>query len=229
MSRDSKEKAESTIPNPKSNSDVRLDSNNDEIVYEVKYKLSWWDYGMCLFMFLVGGIVLLAGIDSLLLNKIEIIFFVIVLLPFGILCVVVAIYDLFYTRKNRFYVTNSGIGFERRHWFRMQKRFFKFGEVGVIINHLLPMPSYNTWSRFFIVYPLKIDFQLKAFLGYIRDKNHKYYMFCHIKTNLFSYNNEKEIITFIRQKTKKMLESKNIAITDAELKDKFKSLLHKEI
>ena len=36
MSRDSKEKAESTIPNPKSNSNVRLDSNGDEIIWELE-------------------------------------------------------------------------------------------------------------------------------------------------------------------------------------------------
>ena len=134
---------------------------------------------------------------------------------------------IFYSRKNRFYITNQGIGFERRNWFKMQKKFFKFGEVGIAIN-FIPTPLYfETSVENFIIYPINLTFKPIMF-SYIRDKNYKHYTFCKIFVQL-SLDTEKSILAFIRQKTKEALESQGISISDEELKDKIKDLWHKDI
>ncbi|MCI5787265.1 MAG: hypothetical protein MR025_07455, partial [Helicobacter trogontum] len=61
-----------------------------------------------------------------------------------------------------------------------------------------------------------------------RDKNYKRYIFCKVMTELYR-DDIKEIITFMRQKTKEALESQGIEISDSELRDKFKHLLYKDI
>ena len=62
-----------------------------------------------------------------------------------------------------------------------------------------------------------------------RDKNYKRYIFCKVMTDELYRDDIKEIITFIRQKTKEALESQGIEISDSELKDKFKHLFYKDI
>lgn len=113
------------------NDNIKIDSNGDEIVYEVRHKLSWWDYIMYFIILFLGIAMVYVGIEAFLFNEIEKPFLITSLI-LGIPFTLLSSYRLFYTRKNRFYVTNSGIGFERRKWFRMQKGFFKFGEVGAI-------------------------------------------------------------------------------------------------
>ena len=70
-----------------------------------------------------------SGIEAFLFKETENLM-VVILLIFGIPATLIGFHCLFYAHKNRFYVTTQGIGFERRKWFRMQKGFFKFGEVG---------------------------------------------------------------------------------------------------
>lgn len=146
----------------------------------------------------------------------------------GILFTLVGFYRLFYMRKNRFYVTNNGIGFEYRHWFRIQKGFFRFGEVGLALSHLPASLYFDSSKNIFIIYPINIIYKPLIF-SCLRDKNYKYYIFCKVFTNNFYYHDMKEIITFMRQKTKEVLESQGIEISDSELKDKFKHLLYKDI
>ena len=98
-----------------------------EIVYDVKHKLAWWDYFVysCVFpfaCFLTYGAAIYPVINF------ASIFFVLI----GLFCSLLVLYDIVYTRKNRFYITTQGVGFERRRWFKMQEGFFKFGEVGVL-------------------------------------------------------------------------------------------------
>ena len=109
----------------------KLDSNGDEIVFEVKHNLSWWDYVVIGLLFIFTLIIGIIGIEALCANKTDISTFIFSVL-FGWTGFIFSSYYLFYTRKNRFYITTQGIGFERRHWFRMQRGFFKFGEVGII-------------------------------------------------------------------------------------------------
>lgn len=109
--------------------DIRYDEFGEEILYEIRHNLSWWDYLVFGTMFLFGIIIVYAGIEDFVLERIDIVFFITLML-FGIPFVFLSLFQLLYARKNRIYITNQGIGFERRNWFRMQKGFFKFGEVG---------------------------------------------------------------------------------------------------
>ncbi|MGX3046063.1 hypothetical protein, partial [Helicobacter sp. T3_23-1056] len=72
------------------------------------------------------------------------------LIPLGI----AIFYNLFYCRNNRLYITEQGIGFDRRHYFRMQKKFFRFGEVG--LHNSTIMASFVPLHKFyrFAVFPL---------------------------------------------------------------------------
>ena len=205
---------------------VRFDENGDEIMYEAKHNLTWWDYIMYSIMFLVGILTTYGGIDNFLSNKIDGVFFI-MLLIFGIPCICVSLHFLVYVRKNRFYVTNSGIGFERRKWFRLQKRFFKFGEVGVAMNVLPAFGTCDTPTQIFMFCPIHLTIK-PMFLPRLRDKNYKHYIFCKVLTEF--YRDDKiAIFNFIRQKTKEALESKGIHISDSELKDKIKHLIYKDI
>ena len=113
------------------NDNIKIDSNNDEIVYEVKYKLGIKDTIQYIVMLFFGIGAIYIGIENILLGELtEQVNGVITLLVFGIPLALMSCYYLFYARRNRFYITTQGIGFERRHWFVMQKGFFKFGEMG---------------------------------------------------------------------------------------------------
>lgn len=204
--------------------EIKLDSHGDEIMYEVRHRLGIQDTIQYIIMFMFGIALVYAGIKAFVLQKIDI---VIISMILGIPCGLSSFYRLFYARKDRFYVTNNGIGFEYRHWFRMHKRFFKFGEVGLAL-FCLPAPVYFDSSKeIFIIHPINITYKLMAFPR-LRDKNYKHYIFCKVLTELY-HDDIKAILVFIRQKTKEALESQGIEISDSELKDKFKHLLYKDI
>ncbi|STP08539.1 Uncharacterised protein [Helicobacter fennelliae] len=58
---------------------------------------------------------------------------------------------LFYNRKNKVYVTEQGIGFEKRVWFKIQKKkFFRFGEIGLKV---FTFGLSNQSAEIFIIYP----------------------------------------------------------------------------
>lgn len=207
--------------------EIKLDSHGDEIVYEVKHKLSLWDCFMFNVMLFFGVIMIYGGIrDFLLANKMDGVMFV-MLSILGILFTLVGFYRLFYMRKNRFYVTNNGIGFEYRHWFVMQKGFFRFGEVGLVLSYFSAPAYFDTATHIFMIHSIGITYKHMALVRF-RDKNYKRYIFCKVMTELYR-DDMKEIITFMRQKTKEVLESQGIEISDSELKDKFKHLLYKDI
>ena len=218
---------ESTKLDSANKGEVRLDSHGDEIVYEVKHKLSLWDCFMFNVMLFFGVIMIYGGIrDFLLANKMDGVMFV-MLSILGILFTLVGFYRLFYMRKNRFYVTNNGIGFEYRHWFVMQKGFFRFGEVGLVLSYFSAPAYFDTATHIFMIHSIGITYKHMALVRF-RDKNYKRYIFCKVMTELYR-DDIKEIITFMRQKTKEALESQGIEISDSELKDKFKHLLYKDI
>ena len=210
----------------KNKDEVRFDENGDEIMYEAKHNLTWLDCIIYYIIFLFGILITYGGIESFLSNEIARSLFI-TLLVFGIPFMLFSSYPLFYARKNRFYVTNSGIGFERRKWFRIQKGFFKFGEVGVAINSL-PAPLYlDSSTKIFMFCPIHLTIK-PMFLPRLRDKNYKHYIFSKVLTELYR-DDRMVILNFIRQKTKEALESKGIHISDSELKDKIKDLIYKDI
>ena len=210
----------------KNKDEVRFDENGDEIMYEVRYNLSWWDYIIYSIMFMFGILTIYGGIDNFLSNKIDGVFFI-MLLIFGIPCICVSLYFLVYGRKNRFYVTNNGIGFECRKWFRMQKRFFKFGEVGVATRYSPAPGKCDTPTQIFTFCPIHLTIKF-MFLPRLRDKNYKHYIFSKVLTELYR-DDIMVILNFIRQKTKEALESQGIHISDNKLKDKIKDLIYKDI
>ncbi|WP_233714195.1 hypothetical protein [Helicobacter trogontum] len=217
---------ESKKPNDTKNKDnIKLDSHGDEIVYEVRHRLGISDTIQYIIMFMFGIALVYVGIRGFVLaDRMDGVMFAMLL---GIPCGLSSFYRLFCARKDRFYVANNGIGFEYRHWFVMQKGFFRFGEVGLAL-FCLPAPVYFDSSKeIFIIHPINITYKLMAFPR-LRDKNYKHYIFCKVLTELY-HDDIKAILVFIRQKTKEALESQGIEISDSELKDKFKHLLYKDI
>ena len=130
----------------------KLDSNCDEIVYEIRNNPSWWDY-FVLFVMLFFGIVMVDVTKDFLFDKIDVASFVILLI-LGISFIIMSLYYSFYARKNRIYITNQGIYFEYRNYFRMQKRFFKFGEVGVAIAVANTVLCPITPPKFITIFPI---------------------------------------------------------------------------
>lgn len=104
-------------------------------MYEIRHNLSWWDSLVFGIMSLFGSLLAYGSVSdfSVMAEKCSIDTPIVVGF-FGFSLCWVGIYNLFYTRKNKIYITNQGIGFERRNWFKMQKGFFKFflGGVGGI-------------------------------------------------------------------------------------------------
>ncbi|WP_299548732.1 hypothetical protein [uncultured Helicobacter sp.] len=190
----------------------KLDSNGDEIVFEVKHDTSIETFYLY-FLFLFGVFILISLFinpsDDIVVN----IFMFIVFFPITFYIAKM----LFYNRKNRIYVTNYGIGFERRHWFKMQKGFFRFGEVGLAIIRL---GVGVTSEEVFIFYPFNNKTPKRVPL--FSPKN--YY-----KIMLQDADYSKVFFTFIRQKTKEALESQGKSISDEELKEKIKHLLYKDL
>ncbi|WP_276891058.1 hypothetical protein [Helicobacter japonicus] len=192
--------------------DIRYDEFGEEILYEIRHNLSWWDSLVFGTMFLFGIIIVYAGIEDFVLERIDIVFFITLML-FGIPFVFLSLFQLLYAHKNRIYITNQGIGFERRNWFRMQKGFFKFGEVGfrlvLLSTGLCPVspPSIIT------IFPL----------GNIKSKYVPFWQlksYCHIFLTFWNnyispklYNEITEqcyLHDFLIKKTKEALESQGI-------------------
>ena len=111
---------ESKRPNDTKNKDnIKLDTHGDEIMYNVKHRLNISDTIQYIIMFMFGIALVYVGIRGFVLaDRMDGVMFAMLL---GIPCVFSSFYRLFYARKNRFYVTNNGIGFEYRHWFVMQR------------------------------------------------------------------------------------------------------------
>lgn len=158
---------ESTKLDSANKGEVRLDSHGDEIVYEVRHRLGIQDTIQYIIMFMFGIALVYVGIRGFVLaDRMDGVMFAMLL---GIPCVFSSFYRLFYARKNRFYVTNNGIGFEYRHWFRIQKGFFRFGEVGIFVYYLSPPLHFDTSKNIFIIYSINITYKPLIF-SRLRDK-----------------------------------------------------------
>ena len=163
-------------------------------------------------------LVVYAGLELTLLEKNM--GYLILPLVFLIVCMLL-LHDIFYKRKNRFYITNQGIGFERRKWFRMQKGFFRFGEVGIVqgsgsrnIFYAQPIA--------FILFPLQTQV-LSKWYGYVIKSKTKYEVVAlMVKPSILSpkiydtITQQAFLKDFIMQKTKESLKSQNIKIESFE-------------
>ena len=191
---------------------VRFDENGDEIMYEARHNLTWLDCIIYYIIFLFGILITYGGIRDFLSNEIARSLFI-TLLVFGIPFMLFSSYSLFYAHKNRFYITTQGIGFERRKWFRIQKGFFKFGEVGFLIllvptglcpitpiNKITIFPLGNRKGRFVFNWQLNLlcSLSLMAWNTYVSPK-------------LYNEITEQSYLRdFLIKKTKETLESKGI-------------------
>ena len=127
----------STLKSNDANNEARLDSNNDEIVYEIWHKIGWWNGIWMTIFFLFGSFVIYCAFDAIydpLLDAKGRISLIIFAIFFGVPLCLLMIRCAVFMRRNRFYITHQGMGFERQHWFRMQRGFYRFGEVGVMIT-----------------------------------------------------------------------------------------------
>ncbi|MGX2973063.1 hypothetical protein [Helicobacter sp. T3_23-1059] len=131
-----------------------MDYESECIIFEAKSKLKWWCYILlyvalivCCYMICIA---LLDFINNALSSGLLIFMLIFFLIPLG----VAILYNLFYCSKNRLYITEQGIGFEARHCFRMQKKFFRFGEVG--LHNSTIMATFAPLHKFyrFAVFPL---------------------------------------------------------------------------
>ncbi len=194
--------------------DIRVDEFGEEILYEIRHNLSWWDYVMFSIFFPFSCLVVYAGLELTLLEK-NMGYLILALV--SLIACMLLLHDIFYKRKNRFYITNQGIGFERRHWFRMQKGFFRFGEVGIVqgsgsrkIFYVQPIA--------FILFPLQTQV-LSKWYGYVIKSKTKYeVVVLMVKPSILSqkiYDKTTEQIflkDFIMRKTKESLNNQNIKI-----------------
>ena len=194
----------------KNKDEVRLDSNGDEIMYEAKHNLTWWDYIMYSLFFLIGIGTTYSGIESFLSNEIaEATIMSILGIPF----ILFSLYPVFYARKNRFYITTQGIGFERRKWFRMQKGFFKFGEVGatriICFTGSCPIIPPNVIT----IFPLG-NIKRKQYIPWLLKPYCIFYLVIwniYISPKIYnSVLDEHYLHNFLIKKTKEALESKGI-------------------
>lgn len=174
---------------------TKLDSNGDEIIWEIKSKYYFFNTFTHTIILALCVILLCVGIftdifTALLVKIIWSIFFGFITYHF---------YDTLFGMVC-FYVTNSGVGFERRRLFGIQKKFFKFGEVEVSIGEYQVFVLYNH-NEIFIA-PLNAK-------GWYRRKN---IYRLHFLNFFLSYDNTiYEIWDFIRKKSKTALESKGIS------------------
>ena len=177
----------------KDKENMRLDTDR-EIIWEIKPKYYFLNTLTHIIIFLLCVILLCVGVftdifTALLVKIVWSIFF-------GF-----SIYHIYNTLFGMvcFYVTNSGIGFERRRLFGIQKKFFKFGEVEVSIGEYEVFALYNHNEIFIAPFNSK---------GWYRRKNTYRLHFL----NFFLSDDKKiyEIWDFIRKKSKIALESKSI-------------------
>ncbi|WP_230845641.1 hypothetical protein [Helicobacter pullorum] len=173
---------------------ARFDSNNNEVIWEIKPKYYFLNtlthtiiLVFCVILLCVG---IFTDIFTTLLAKIVWSIF------FGF-----AIYHICDTLFGMvcFYITNNGIGFERKYLFGIQKKFFKFGEIEVSIGEYQVFVLYNH-NEIFIA-PLNTK-------GWYRRKNT--YRLHFLNFNLSDDRKIYEMWDFIRKKSKTALESKGI-------------------
>ena len=186
-----------------------LDSQG-EIIFEIKHNLIWWNYCGLIFCILIGVIMVFSAANAIngydkLSEKIVALCFLLC----GIFLICLPLKDMFYQTKNRFYITDKGIGFERRNWFKIQKRFFIFGEIGVTIGQSSSMNIFSP-TYFFNIFPLgqkRFDFKNRYFFAisswnktYLSQKLHN------------EITGQSYLYDFLVQKTKQSLMSKGINI-----------------
>ena len=201
-----------------------LDSRG-EIVFETKSRLCCWDWIIYHSFLLFSCFIIYFAIFLFLDGKdIMLVMFWFLIGLVGIFMYCAPIYQL----NNRIYITEQGIGFDRRQYFRMQKQFFRFGKIGLCINSLYDMPRFTITSRLnYIFYDINIEVKPMLF-GYIRDKNYKHYIFCKIYTEI-DIDNIKNMLNFIHKKTEQSLQMQGINISNNELKSKFRYLEREDI
>lgn len=199
------------IPNNIESKNIKKSKKFNEIVFDRKHRLNFWEW------FVYGGIIVFIGMCLMCVGFIQTNYFLSFLfILLGILCLNWSYTMLFYKNQDRFYVTKSGIGFERRKWFRIQKRFFKFGEVSIFFGYIGSTDGGS--GDIFIIYPFN-KLRIKRLFFLPKD---------YIKITTYPSASMQDIlhlVTFIRQKTKEALESKEIRITDFELQEKIKSYI----
>lgn len=142
------------IPQEIYDRDCQNDNDLGEMIFNARHNLSLWDYIFKIFVLIFCGFFAL-GSFCVGIERDEIGFGILIGIFFGLPCVE-SLYDLIYLRKNRFFVTDKGIGFERRHFFTMQRLFFYFGEVGFCEN--FPYFAYRkvtTATDIYMLFPLK--------------------------------------------------------------------------
>ena len=199
------------IPNNIESKNIKKSKNFNEIVFDRKHQLNFWEW------FVYGGIIVFIGMCLMYFGFIQTNHFLSFLfILFGTLCLNWSYTMLFYKNQDRFYVTNNGIGFEYRHWFRMQKRFFEFGEVNIFFGYIGSTDGGS--GDIFIIYPFN-KLRIKRLFFLPKD---------YIKITIYPSASMQDIlhlITFIRKRTKEALEAKGIHITDSELKEKIKGYI----
>ncbi|MGX3045899.1 hypothetical protein [Helicobacter sp. T3_23-1056] len=195
--------------NIKSANKSELDSQG-EIVFEIKHNLIWWNYCGLIFCILIGVIMMFSATNAI--NDYDKLSEKIVALCFllcGIFLICLPLKDIFYQTKNRFYITDKGICFERRNWFKIQKRFFIFGEIGVTISSSSSLNIFSS-TYFFYIFPLGhkgVDFKNIYFFS-ISSWNKTY-----LSPKIYNEITEQSFLyDFLVQKTKESLISKDIDI-----------------
>ncbi|GAB0173976.1 hypothetical protein NHP164001_19980 [Helicobacter trogontum] len=206
---------ESKKPNDTKNKyNIKLDSHGDEIVYEARHHLTWWDYFMFSVFFPFSCMLVYTELELFRIH--QHIAFIILALIF-LTGPILLLHDVFYTRKNRFYITTQGIGFERRKWFRIQKKFFRFGEVGMI-EYCGSHKLFYAQPVVFSLYPLQTQV-LNKWYGYVIKSKVKYRVVVFmVELSILSPKLYNEITgqsflkDFIIQKTKESCKNQNIEI-----------------
>lgn len=103
----------------------------DAIIFEIKPKYYFINTLTHILMLIFSINILFASIFSDIFRTLPLVGY---LLWCIFWCFIIYFNFIILFSKVSFYITNQGIGFERRHWFRTQKKFFKFGEVEVSIG-----------------------------------------------------------------------------------------------
>lgn len=130
--------------------DCQNDKDLGEMIFNERHNLSLWDYIWKNFVLILCGFVSLSVFVGIEQGKSGLGIFIGIF--FSLLCIS-GLYDLVYLRKNRFFVTDKGIGFERRHFFKMQRLFFYFGEVGFC--EIWTYRKASTAPNIYMLFPLK--------------------------------------------------------------------------
>lgn len=202
----------STLKSNDANNEARLDSNNDEIVYEIWHKIGWWNGIWMTIFFLFGSFVIYCAFDAIydpLLDAKGRISLIIFAIFFGVPLCLLMIRCAVFMRRNRFYITHQGMGFERQHWFRMQRGFYRFGEVGVMITTGgMKMIEYPTCI---VIFPLGEKWRrLKCLV--------RFEVYCcgggeYLSPKLYNEITEQSYLKdFLIKKTKEALEAQNVDI-----------------